>query len=121
MYKNYFQVSQASADSKEASEKVALVMQDVQAIINEINNLPDIKAEDLEELERKLNIAEEKLKNAKLDERMERLEKERIEQTTLIKNYQKQLERLQEEVNNVEAIMNALPPETCYKRIKLEA
>lgn len=94
-------------------------MQDVQAIIDEINGLPDIKSEDLEELERKLNMAEVKLKNARLDERMERLEKERIEQTTLIKNYQKQLERLQEEVNNVEAIMKALPND-CYKRIILE-
>lgn len=94
-------------------------MQDVQAIIDELADLPDIKNEDLEELERKLNIAEEKLKSARLDERMERLEKERIEQTTLIKNYQKQLERLQEEVNNVEAIMNALPTD-CYRRVRLE-
>lgn len=94
-------------------------MQDVQAIIDELNGLPDIQAEDLEELERKLSIAEEKLKNARLDERMERLEKERIEQTTMIKNYQKTIERLQEDVNNVEAIMNALPNE-CYRRVHLE-
>lgn len=94
-------------------------MQDVQAIIDELNSLPDIEAKDLDELERKLAIAEEKLKNARLDERMERLEKERIEQTTLIKNYQKTLERLQEEVNNVEAIMNALPNE-CYRKLRLE-
>lgn len=94
-------------------------MQDVQAIIDELNGLPDIRTEDLEELERKLDIAEEKLKNARLDERMERLEKERLEQGTLIKKYQSTLETLQNEVNNVEAIMNALPNE-CYRRVRLE-
>lgn len=82
-------------------------------------SLPDIQDEDLEDLERKLSIAEEKLKSARLDERMERLEKERLEQTTLIKNYQKTLERLQEEVKNVENIMNALPDE-CYRKVRLE-
>lgn len=94
-------------------------MNDVQSIIDELSGLPDIEPDHLAALEKKLRVAEERLKAAKLEERMERLEKERIEQTTLIKNYKGELERLKAEVENVEAIMKALPLH-CIKTVTLE-
>ncbi|GLV33913.1 Laminin B2 [Carabus blaptoides fortunei] len=112
-------VNQANTESKDASEKVAKVMTDVQSIIDELSGLTDIEPDHLAALEKKLRMAEERLKAAKLKERMERLEKERIEQTTLIKNYKTELERLKAEVENVEAIMKALPLH-CIKTVTLE-
>lgn len=112
-------VNQASTDSKDATEKVSKVMEDVQAIVDELSGLPDIEPEHLDKLEKKLKVAEERLKKANLHQRMERLEKERLEQTTLIKNYELDLQRLRDEVLNIEAIKNALP-DKCYKTVALE-
>lgn len=94
-------------------------MEDVQAIVDELSGLPDIEPEHLDKLEKKLKVAEERLKKANLHQRMERLEKERLEQTTLIKNYELDLQRLRDEVLNIEAIKNALP-DKCYKTVALE-
>lgn len=69
----------------------------------------------LNELERRLEEAEEEVRRASLDDRMQVLKDEKLQQSQLVTNYQDEVEKLREEVFNIEKIANSLP-EGCFKR-----
>lgn len=113
------QVGRAETETKEASKKVHEILQDVQAIMTEIQGLPDVDEALLDRLEGDLRIAEQKVAEANLDKILEDLQKKQREQNALIDSYNDEIMRLQKEVKNIENIANALP-DGCFKKVTLE-
>lgn len=70
-------------------------------------------------MERRLEAAQKEFAAANLDDRIEQIRSARLEQTKAINEYKDQLDLLEGEVENIEAIYNSLP-EGCWKRIILE-
>lgn len=70
-------------------------------------------------LEEKLAAAEEELKRVKLDDRLETLNELKLNQNDLIKSYNREINELEAEVINIQAIADALPAD-CFKRTRLE-
>ncbi|XP_046998702.1 laminin subunit gamma-1 isoform X2 [Schistocerca americana] len=112
-------VGQAKSSAAEATDQIQAALADVQAIIEELSRLPDIDAAALDDLERRLSVAENELRNANIEERIETLKYYRLEQNQWIKSHEEELRRLQQEVDNIEAIQATLP-EGCWKRLVLE-
>nr|CAD7454511.1 unnamed protein product [Timema tahoe] len=75
--------------------------------------------EALNQLERRLNAAEDELRQANLDQRLQSLREARNLQTQSMKNYDEELKYLRQEVENIEDINESLP-EGCWKRMVLE-
>jgi predicted nucleic acid-binding Zn-ribbon protein len=72
-------------------------------------------------LSKKIDEVETELESADLDSKIETLRTARNKQALWIKNYEDELEALRKEVENVQEIRAALPPDTkCWKRIRLE-
>lgn len=95
------------------------ILLDVQAIMAEIQGLPDVDEALLDRLEGDLRIAEQKVAEANLDKILEDLQKKQREQNALIDNYNDEIMRLRKEVENVENIAKALP-DGCFKKVTLE-
>ena len=91
----------------------------MEAIKKELENLPELNDEELDRLERELEKAERQVQDAKLEQILEDLEREQRERSDLVDAYNAEIERLREEVKNVEQIANALP-DGCFKRVQLE-
>lgn len=120
-------------------KQVQRALSDVESILSDLEGLGDIGAlqkfffkikilsfllkkihffldeNSLNELERRLEIAEEEVKNASLDDRMQVLKDEKLQQSQLISSYQDEVDKLREEVFNIEKIANSLP-DGCFKR-----
>lgn len=92
---------------------------DVQRILDELANLPQIDDNQLDMLEAELRKAEERIIEAKLDEKLNELRQQQKSQSDLIINYKMQIDELQKEVDSVERIAKALP-DGCFKRVELE-
>lgn len=98
---------------------MAELLQDVQSIVNELQNTPDISDEELTRLEEEIRLTEVKLKETRLEERLEELQKQHKNQNELIESYKEQIRVLQADVDNIEQIVNNLP-DGCYRRVELE-
>lgn len=85
----------------------------------ELQNSPNLNDEDVDRLEEQIRLTEEKIKEAKLEEKLQDLEKEHKLQNELIDQYKGQIVSLQLEVENIEQIVKTLP-RGCYKREDLE-
>lgn len=112
-------MGRAETETKEASKKVHEILLDVQAIMTEIQGLPDVDEALLDRLEADLRVAEQKVVEANLDKILKDLQNRQTEQKTLIDSYENEIMRLQKEVENVENIAKALP-DGCFKRVTLE-
>ncbi|KRT81515.1 hypothetical protein AMK59_6269 [Oryctes borbonicus] len=112
-------VGRARIDAENASKKVSDILTDVQGIMTELENLQDFDEDKLNDLEVELEIAEEKVREARLNEKLEKLQEERKLHNTLVDSYKDELARLRKEVENIEQIAEALP-EGCFKSITLE-
>ncbi|KAJ8928617.1 hypothetical protein NQ314_018796 [Rhamnusium bicolor] len=112
-------VGRAGKDTDEAAKRVMDLLGDVEGIVAELQNSPNINDKDIDRLEEKIRITEGRLKEAKLDEKLENLKKEHKLQDDLIDQYKNQIILLQKEVENIEEIVNALP-DGCFKRVELE-
>ncbi|KAK6627638.1 hypothetical protein RUM44_010117 [Polyplax serrata] len=113
-------VGQTKISVSEASKQVQKALMDVSDILGELQDLSDIDEESLNDLERRLDEAEEEVLNSKLDERMQFLKEEKMSQSQLLGQYQDEVDKLREEVANIEKIAGSLP-EGCFKRgINLE-
>jgi len=73
----------------------------------------------LDDLERKLIVAERDFIESDLERRIEEMRVARVTQNQWVRDYEEELARLRLEVDNIEAIKNALP-DGCWKRLKLE-
>ncbi|XP_069688400.1 laminin subunit gamma-1 [Periplaneta americana] len=112
-------VGQAKSKSANVTRQVEKALEDVQAIIEELNQVPHIDPALLDDLELRLQRAEDDLKTANLDGRIAELKEARISQAVWVKNYQDEVDRLQADVQNIEDISNSLP-DGCWKRVQLE-
>uniref|UniRef100_A0A8D9B170 Laminin subunit gamma-1 n=1 Tax=Cacopsylla melanoneura TaxID=428564 RepID=A0A8D9B170_9HEMI len=112
-------IGQAKTSASEASKQVQKALEEVNKIVDELNDLADIDDNTLTSLEERLRVAENEFYNANLDIQLETLSLARIQQAQQVKNYQEELNRLQGDVKNLEAIRDSLPHK-CFKRTKIE-
>ncbi|XP_018564354.1 laminin subunit gamma-1-like isoform X1 [Anoplophora glabripennis] len=112
-------VGRAGRDTDEASKKILNLMGDIDKILAELQNSPNLNDEDIDRLEEQIRITEERIRDAKLEEKLQDLEKEHKLQNELIDQYKSQIVLLQLEVENIEQIVNTLPS-GCYRREDLE-
>lgn len=113
------QVGRAGKDAESASKTVSDILTDVRGIMTELENLQEFDEDTLEQLERELSIAEEKVRQAGLNEILQKLQEERKQQNALVEAYNEELVRLRKEVENIGQIASSLP-DGCYKSITLE-
>ncbi|XP_030761845.1 laminin subunit gamma-1-like isoform X2 [Sitophilus oryzae] len=112
-------VGRAGKYANSAQIRVSELLSDVEGIISELQNTPEIDDEELNRLEEEINLTEYHLIQAKLDERLAELQKEHKSQNDLIESYKDQIRTLRHEVSNIEHIVSSLP-DGCYKRVELE-
>lgn len=87
--------------------------------MNELENSPDIDEDALNRLEQQIREAEERLEESKLEQKLEELQKRHKSRNDLIQQYENDISYLEQEVQNIEEIVNALP-DGCFKRVELE-
>lgn len=87
--------------------------------MNELENSPNIDENEIDRLEEEIRRTEEKLKETRLEETLEELQKEHKMRNDLIEQYKLQIAILQEEVENIEEIVETLP-DGCFRRVELE-
>lgn len=112
-------MGRAGKDTDDVSRKVHELLTYVEDIVTELENTPNIGDGEIERLEMEIRRTEQRLKEAQLEEKLETLQKEHKMQNDLIDQYKGQIALLQEEVDNIEQIIEALPT-GCYKRVELE-
>ncbi|XP_066151126.1 laminin subunit gamma-1-like isoform X1 [Euwallacea fornicatus] len=112
-------VGRAGKDTDAVQTRVTDLLNDVESILVELEDTPDISDDELDRLEQELLITEARLKETRLEERLEELQKQHKNQNQLIESYKEQIRILQADVNNIEQIVNTLP-EGCFKRMELE-
>lgn len=100
-------------------DKVKGISDDVDGIMKELQNLPNFNDQDLDRLEEQLKRAEQRVKDAKLYEILERLQNEQKKQKALVDLYNEQIDHLRKEVENIEEISKALPYQ-CFRETSLE-
>lgn len=69
--------------------------------------------------EKRLDDAENDVKQADLDQRLNALDEKKNLQNQWKKNYQNEIEQLENEVTNIQLIADSLP-DGCFKRARLE-
>lgn len=84
-----------------------------------IDDVHDIDADHLAELEKKLTDSENELRAANLDSRLSILTKARESQQNWIRNFDAEIEQLKKDVANIQEIRHAIP-ERCFRRLRLE-
>lgn len=87
--------------------------------MSELENSPSLNEKDIDRLEEQIRITEEKLKETKLEEKLEQLQKDHKERNELIEQYKLEIAWLENEVENIEEVVQALP-EGCFRRLELE-
>ncbi|XP_065226711.1 laminin subunit gamma-1 [Planococcus citri] len=112
-------VSQAKTNAAEVKKQVQKSVDDINNIVKELANLPDIDDSSLNKLAEKLVNVEKKFNESNIDQELQVIKKARYVQVQQVKLYQEELERLQKEVANLDEIRAALP-QGCFKRNTLE-
>ncbi|XP_067003262.1 laminin subunit gamma-1 [Anabrus simplex] len=112
-------VGHAKSSAAEATRQVEKALEQVMAIVQELNELPEIDVQVLDRLEEKLDAAEREYASANVNQHLATLRMQRNAQVQLMKSYEEEVERLRREVSNIEDIRNALP-DRCWKRLQLE-
>lgn len=79
----------------------------------------DIDANQLAELERKLSESESELSTANLDQRLSVLKSARESQQTWLRNFDAEIDQLKRDVSNIIDISYAIPTK-CFRRVRLE-
>ncbi|CAH1999429.1 unnamed protein product [Acanthoscelides obtectus] len=112
-------VGRAEKDTESVSKKVKSLLSDVEAIMSELQNSPEINEVDVKKLEQEIEKMEIRIRDARLEERLENLQKEHKLQTELKEQYKTQITLLQAEVDSIEEVVKALPDE-CFSSVELE-
>ncbi|XP_065163974.1 laminin subunit gamma-1 isoform X1 [Atheta coriaria] len=112
-------VGRAQKDSQEATKKVNDIRKDVEAIMKELENVPYIDDEELNRLEQQLKRAEQRVRDENIVAMLEKMQNEQKDQLALIDTYNKEIDTLRKEVENIEQIAHALPVD-CFKKLPLE-
>ncbi|VDO67351.1 unnamed protein product [Onchocerca flexuosa] len=114
------QKAQLAEKAAEGANKTISEAQDsLRNIINQLNSLDGVNSEELDELEKQLNQAEELLNSADLDKQVSLLKEQKIEQDRTITQFKNEIDTLKDEVQNLEEIRDSLPNK-CFNVINLE-
>uniref|UniRef100_A0A915PKZ8 Laminin EGF-like domain-containing protein n=1 Tax=Setaria digitata TaxID=48799 RepID=A0A915PKZ8_9BILA len=114
------QKAQLAENAAEGANKTIGDAQDtLRSIINQLNSLDGVNSEELDELEKQLNEAEELLNSADLDKQVSLLKEQKIEQDRTITQFKNEIDALKDEVENLEEIRDSLPNK-CFNVINLE-
>ncbi|KAJ8974238.1 hypothetical protein NQ317_016734 [Molorchus minor] len=108
-------VGAAKIATDSVSKAVMDLLGDVNSIVNELQNSEDIDEDELVRLEQQLKVANNRIKEAKLDERLSQLQEEHKSQNNLIAQYKIDISRLHKDVENIQNIVEALP-DGCFRR-----
>jgi len=111
--------TQAKTLAEETKNKIESAIKIVSEIVNDLDRLDDVDSSVLDELEKRLNEAEEQMKNANLDNKTQALTEARSGQAKLMHDYAKELDKLTKDVVNIKQISETIP-EQCYRRMSLE-
>lgn len=125
----------AKSNASEAGTKIQQAIETVENILESLQQLDNIDNQQLDDIERSLQKAENEFSLSNLDKKIEELQEARKQQVRLLgiivvmscpqfqnywkKKYEEEVALLTSEVNNVESIKLSLP-EGCFKRLKLE-
>ncbi|KAJ8915786.1 hypothetical protein NQ315_004598 [Exocentrus adspersus] len=112
-------VGRAGKDTNETSKKILALLENVDSIMAELGSSQNFSEEQIDRLDEQVRITEQRVKEAKLDEKLQELEKEHKLRNELIHQYKNEIVMLQQEVENIEQIINSLP-NGCYKTDDLE-
>ncbi|ENN75571.1 hypothetical protein YQE_07914, partial [Dendroctonus ponderosae] len=112
-------VGKAVHETGKVSEEVAQLLGDVQGIISELENTPDIDDETLDRLDLEIKTIERQINETKLEEELEKLEKQHKDQNVLIDDYKLKIAEMQDQVKNIMDIVNSLD-DRCFKNVQLE-
>ncbi|RWS10044.1 laminin subunit gamma-1-like protein [Dinothrombium tinctorium] len=110
---------QAKSSAESATNKIKNASSTIDEILEALENLDDIDSSVLDDLEKRLNEAENELREADLDRRIEILKREQAKQTQRMRNYDDEIARLRLDVANIKEIREAIP-NACFKRNTLE-
>lgn len=113
------QVGQAGKNQGEVSKKIIQLLADVENIMNELQNSPDINQSEIDRLEEEIRITEGKIRETKLDETLSELQDKHQMQAAKIEQYKVDIVKLQADVDNIEDIVRALP-RNCFRGWELE-
>ncbi|KAI1289518.1 Laminin subunit gamma-1 [Halotydeus destructor] len=112
-------VNQAKTSAFDADKKISDALGTIKSIMAALDDVQDIDPRILDDLERKLEQAEQELRNANLDSRLATLKTARDQQKGWMNNYDEEITKLQKDVDNILEIKNAIP-QRCYRRVRLE-
>lgn len=87
--------------------------------MKELENVPYIDDEELNRLEQQLKRAEQRVRDENIVAMLEKMQNEQKDQLALIDTYNKEIDTLRKEVENIEQIAHALPVD-CFKKLPLE-
>ncbi|VVC25129.1 Hypothetical protein CINCED_3A009745 [Cinara cedri] len=112
-------IGQSKTSASEAKKVVDKALEDVNVIIKELSNLVDVDSDTLNQLNTRLEMAEQELINAKLDDKLAAINSARISQAQLIQTYNDDIAALSNDVVNIEVINRTLP-NGCWKKTNIE-
>lgn len=112
-------MGKAGKNQDEVSQKIVELLVDVENIMNELQNSPNINDTEIDRLEEEIKITEEKLKESQLEEMLAELQDKHQMQADKIDKYKIDIVKLQADVDNIEDIVRALPP-NCFRGMELE-
>lgn len=112
-------MGKAGKNQDEVSNKIGKLLKDVEDIMIELQNSPDINETEIDRLEEEIRRTEESIKETRLDETLAELQEKNQMQAAKIEQYKIDIVKLQADVDNIEDIVRALP-NSCFRGMELE-
>ncbi|CAG9761693.1 unnamed protein product [Ceutorhynchus assimilis] len=112
-------VGKAVQETAKVSEDITQLVKDVQNIIAELNNSPDIDEASLDRLDEEILNVERQINETRLEDKLIKLQDEHKAQSSQINDYKLKIEEMTKDVANIKHIVDALPV-GCFRRVELE-
>ena len=113
------EASMGQGTAEEAVIQVERAQEELDQILRIIATVEEPEPGLLDDLERRLEVAEKKYQAAGLEVRIQQLHEAKMRQTNMIFDYRSTIEELTVEYGSIEQIRNSLPDQ-CWNKIRLE-
>merc|ERR1712192_124551 len=113
------EASMGQGTAEEAVIQVERAREELDAILRIIATVEEPEPGLLDDLERRLEVAEKKYQAAGFEARIQQLHEAKMQQTKMIFDYRSTIEELTVEYGSIEQIRNSLPDQ-CWNKIRLE-
>jgi len=113
------EASKGQSIAEEAVIQVERAREELDEILRIIATVEEPEPGLLDDLERRLEVAEKKYEAAGLEARIQQLQEAKMRQTRMIFEYRASIEEFTIEYNSIEEIRNSLPDQ-CWNKIRLE-